>query len=142
MTAMFKHSSFCPVVPPLAYPFRPMRGEIPFYLRDRLIFEAIEAHRYDLPLGVFMVQAWEQHRYPHIKMMRVLADAGITKQINGFWFWSVAAPAGRALARPEGVAKVDLNQPFSASVVVAPRISPMGWTAPQKTDFENPDFSV
>lgn len=134
---MLKHAlQYCPVVPPLVSPYSALRGDIPFYLRDRLIFEAIEAHRHDLPLAVFMVRAWEQYRYPHIKMMRVLADAGITKEINGFWFWSVSPRSERSGASTARGETVDQDQLLSSSVVVAPRISAMGFTPPQKNDPE------
>lgn len=140
---MLKHAAtFCPVVLPLAFPYKPLRGEIPFYILDRLIFEAIEACRSRDSLAVFMIRAWEKHSYPHIKIMHVLSGAGITKQINGFWFWSVAARAERSVASTAR-AEADKKPPgFFASVVVAPRISPMGWTPPQKNDPEMDSFSV
>ena len=127
--------------PPLAYPYEAFPGHIPTVVQDRLAYEAHRARQTHTDLGVFMIRSWENFRFPHIKMMHALLDLGFVRRVNDSvfgetWAWVSASSEERPQRSedaPEDKQKtrffeVDLNQPLSSSVVVAPKISPMGWT--------------
>lgn len=123
---------------PLSYPFKPMLGRIPVPVLDRLSFSAIESQRSGEPLGVFMVRAWEQIRFPHISMLHALLDMGLVRRVSLFrgnesWEWVSRVPLSSARSASEdatqaatinGFSDVSKAPEFSSSVVVAPRISP------------------
>lgn len=129
---------------PLAYPFTSMCGRIPVPVLDRLSFRAIESQRSGDSLGVFMVRAWEQIRYPHIYMLHALLDMGLVRRVflsrgQESWEWSIRAlqSTARSGARTDtlqganiGFFDVSKTSEFSSSVVVAPRISSMGAPVP------------
>lgn len=127
--------------PPLAYPYRAFPWSIPFSIQDRLYFKAFNARRSGVDLGVFMVRAWEEFRFPHIKIMHALQDMGCVHRVNDrvfgqTWEWFFAPSEARPQRSEDApqdeqksqILNIDLSQPFISSVVVAPKISPMGWT--------------
>lgn len=128
---------------PLAYPYKPFTGAIPQIVLDRLSFAAFSARASGVDLGVFMIRSWEDFRFPHVKMLHALLDLGFVRRAvdpvyGNSWSWVFASSAERperSEDAPQDKQKpqnfnVDLSQPLFSSVVVAPKISPMGWTAP------------
>lgn len=129
---------------PLSYPFTPMFGRIPVPVLDRLSFQAFESKRSGDSLGVFMVRAWHQIRYPHISMLHALLDMGLVQRVTisrgqESWDWSNCASLSTAPSVSEGGTQegaingffdVKKISEFSSSVVVAPRISPTCSTPP------------
>lgn len=123
---------------PLVYPYTAMSGFIPLPVLDRLSFRAFESQRQGDCVGVFVVRAWEEFRYPHLTVLHSLLDLGIVRRAcisMGFesWDWSYRV----ALRTAPSVSEVGTQEranngffdpletsEFSPSVVVAPRISP------------------
>lgn len=143
--ASFPQRDYTP--PPLAYPYKPFPGVIPQVVLDRLGFSAFNACASGVDLGVFMIRAWEDFRFPHAKMLQALLDHGLVRRAvdaiyGDSWAWVAVESATRrsevssdakeqTFITPEiGFFDVDLSQPLISSVVVAPKISPMGWTTP------------
>lgn len=131
--------------PPLEYPYKPFYGPIPGIVQDRLAFDAFKARSAGIDLAVFIVRAWEDFRYPHIKMLHVLRDHGYVRRspdavYGDSWSWVAAVAATRRsevssddkeqpfCASEIGFFAVDVNQDFFASVEVAPKISAMEFT--------------
>lgn len=129
---------------PLVYPFIPMCGRIPLTVLDRLSFRAFESRRAGDSVGVFLVRAWQEIRYPHSSVLFALLDLGLVRRVTsslGFesWDWVNCAPLSTARSVSEdgteagaidGFSDVSKITEFSASVVVAPRISPTCSTPP------------
>lgn len=125
--------------PPLAYPYKPMSGDIPIVVLDRLSFLAFECRKNGDPLGTFMIRAWEQIRYPHISMMHSLLDTGLVRRVSlsrdqESWEWVNCArkSTSRSEARKDafsgainGFFDVSKISEFSSTVGVTPWISPI-----------------
>ena len=129
---------------PLVYPFTPICGRIPLPVLDRLAFRAFESRRAGDSVGVFLVRAWQETRYPHSSVLFALLDMGLVRRVTsslGFesWDWVNCAPLSTALSVSEDGTEagaigefldVQKSGEFSPSVVVAPRISPTCSTPP------------
>ena len=131
--------------PPLVYPYTPFPGFIPAVVQDRFSFAAYSARSAGDDLGVFMVRAWEEFRFPHAKMLHALLDHGhVRRAVDPFfgdsWSWA-SSPASAMTPREVSSAKEerwqaqnddffasDKKQDFLSSDVVAPKISCIGAT--------------
>lgn len=128
------------IPPPLAYPYRPISGDISIVVLDRLSFLAFECRKNGDPLGTFMIRAWEQIRYPHLSMLHALLDMGLVRRVSlsrdqESWEWvncarkSTSRNEERKDAFPgaiDGFSDVSKISKFSSTVGVTPWISPIG----------------
>lgn len=126
---------------PLVYPYSAFDGPIPGVVQDRIAFAAFKARSENVALSSFIVQSWEDFRFPHLKMLHLLQEQGYLRRevdscFGDSWGWVPADATRRSEAssddakRRAGFSAVDAGQEFFSSVVVAPKISPMGWTHP------------
>lgn len=128
---MFARTNRDHTPPPLAYPYKPMPGDISIVVLDRLSFLAFECRKNGDPLGTFMIRAWEQIRYPHLSMLHALLDMGLVRRVSlsrgqeSCEWGNCARKITSRQGAIDGFFDVSKLGGFSSTVGVTPWISPI-----------------